>query len=200
MVRITGGTHRGVTIQVPVGGGVRPTTGRVREAVFNMLGDRVTGAWILDLFAGSGLLGLEALSRGAESAAFVDSNPIACQVVQANIDRLRYNDDVMVIPGSAIHGTTLGAVETFFARRRKGSEKQTSIIFLDPPYNCHFMPDLLTTLGRLRFVIPGSLVVAEHGLGIHFNDFSVWKPLQYRRYGDTRISIFAKTDGKEPTA
>ncbi|MBF0414621.1 MAG: 16S rRNA (guanine(966)-N(2))-methyltransferase RsmD [Magnetococcales bacterium] len=196
MVRISGGQHRGHVVQVPVGHDVRPTTGRVREAVFSILGERLSGAWIWDLFAGSGLLGLEALSRGAAKAAFVDLSPVACTTVQHNVGRLRWQDLATVIQGSAIHDATLTRIEHFFQCRHQG-EKNSSIVFLDPPYHRNLIPETLSALEAVSCIIPGSLAVVEHEAGASLKDFSAWEPLQYRSYGDTRISIFVKTDGKK---
>lgn len=197
MVRITGGIHRGHRVQVPVGHDVRPTTGRVREAVFSILADRLPGAWVWDLFAGSGLLGLEALSRGARDAAFVDLNPVACATIRHNVGRLRCHDQATVIQGSAIHGATLAAIEDFFQHRQNHGDKRSSIVFLDPPYHHGLIPDTLSALEAVPCIISGSLAVAEHEAGMPLKDFSAWEPLQYRSYGDTRISIFVKTDGKK---
>src|SRR6188472_912730 len=93
-MRIIAGTHRGHRIAAPAGRDTRPTSDRVRENAFNLIGP-VDGASVLDLFAGSGAMGLEALSRGAESAVFVESSRDACRVVNANLDKLRLNATVL---------------------------------------------------------------------------------------------------------
>ncbi|KAA0226890.1 16S rRNA (guanine(966)-N(2))-methyltransferase RsmD, partial [bacterium] len=80
-LRISGGTAKGLPLAEPRGHRLRPTSGLVREAIFNILGDRVSGSAVLDLFAGTGALGIEALSRGAASAVFVESEPAACQAI-----------------------------------------------------------------------------------------------------------------------
>src|SRR5919199_2095346 len=94
-MRVVAGTWGGRRLQAPRGDATRPTSDRVREALFSILGDRVTGARVLDLFAGSGALGIEALSRGAVEATFVDSAPAAIRAVRANLDALGIEADVM---------------------------------------------------------------------------------------------------------
>ncbi|HIJ82886.1 MAG: N6-adenine-specific methylase [Magnetococcales bacterium] len=192
MVRITGGTHRGQIVHVPANGDVRPTAGRVREAVFNILGSRLPGAWVVDLFAGSGLLGLEAISRGAKFVAFVDSNPTAFKMIQQNVNRLQLAHHATVIKGSVPHPSTLTAIEKLFHRDSITPDIPLAIVFMDPPYGQNLIPETLTAIGNSNFAVSGTLAVAEHEAGMQFEGFSSWEPLQYRRYGDTRISIFKK--------
>lgn len=199
MVRVTGGIYRGQMILVPDDHDVRPTTGRVREAVFNILGGQLSGAWILDLFAGSGLLGLEALSRGAESVTFVDSSPSACAIIQQNCDRLHCTHQTTVIKGSLTQAATLKKLQTLFQQKYQQSDKRLGIIFLDPPYGHGLVPEVLSSIGKFTFANPGTLAVAEHEALAQLKDCTSWEPLQYRRYGDTRISIFSMIGGKDTT-
>lgn len=199
MIRVSGGIHRGQRIYVPDDPDVRPTTGRVREAVFNILGGQLSGAWVLDLFAGSGLLGLEALSRGAEFAVFVDSNPSACAIIRQNCDRLRCTHQTAVIQGALPQTATLTKLQTLLQQKYQQSDKRLGLIFLDPPYGRGFVPEVLSNIGKFIFVNPGTLAVAEHEAGASLKDCTSWEPLQYRRYGDTRISIFSMIGGKDTT-
>src|SRR5919108_5919547 len=121
-MRVIAGTYGGRTLKTPPGAGTRPTSDRVREALFSILGDRTHGARVLDLFAGSGALGLEALSRGAEHVTFVDDNRAAIGAIKANLAAL--NADAQVRQTDALR---------FLNAARIGGA-QYDLIFLDPPY------------------------------------------------------------------
>src|SRR3954454_2222592 len=123
MVRVVSGSARGRRLATPEGTDTRPTTDRVKEATFNALGslDAVAGAEVLDLFAGSGALGIEALSRGAAAATFVDQAPVARRALAANLDRV----------GLADRATVVGADATTFAPRASSAP---DLVLADPPY------------------------------------------------------------------
>jgi 16S rRNA (guanine(966)-N(2))-methyltransferase RsmD len=174
-MRVIAGRHGGRRLRAPAGAATRPTPERVREALFSILGARVEGARVLDLYAGSGALGIEALSRGAASATFVDDAPAALQALQANLDSL--HEEAEVVRADALrwlHG----------ASRRA---RQYDLVLLDPPYRR--APALGPALGAAlpAVLAGGALVVAESDrrapleLGIPVIDD--------RRYGDTRIRI-----------
>ena len=121
-IRLTGGSARGQVLREAVGAGVRPTSSRVREALFSILGDRVQYARVLDLFAGSGALGIEALSRGAASATFVDKAAPAIRAVTANLEAL------------GAEGTVVRAEARRFLGGASRSGRSYDLVFLDPPY------------------------------------------------------------------
>jgi 16S rRNA (guanine966-N2)-methyltransferase len=119
LMRVIAGTWGGRRLQAPPGAATRPTSDRVREALFSVLGDRIAGARVLDLFAGSGALGLEALSRGAASATFIESDREACRTINANLDKLK------------LHATVLcqDVVRALAQERRR-----FDLVLCDPPY------------------------------------------------------------------
>src|SRR3954453_13668244 len=121
-MRVIAGSYGGRTLKAPAGDGTRPTSDRVREALFSILGDRVAGARVLDLFAGSGALGIEALSRGAASATFVDDAPAALRVLRANLEAL--GEDAEVVRADAVR----------WLRAASGRAHQYDLVLLDPPY------------------------------------------------------------------
>lgn len=182
-MRIIGGTFRGLTL-ADVGTGepsahLRPTSDRVRESIFNLLinggyGDPVTGARVLDLFAGTGALGLEALSRGAAHACFVDDGRKAATLIRANIALTRTGDLADLI---RIDATRLGPT------RGQGF----NLIFLDPPYGLGLGERALTAALAGGWLAPGAFVVWEENIAP-----LVPPPLDLvdqRRYGDTLISL-----------
>ena len=172
-MRVIAGRHGGRRLAAPPGAGTRPTADRVREALFSILGARVEGARVLDLYAGSGALGIEALSRGAAAATFVELAPAAVRVLRDNLAAL--GEEAEVVRADALR----------WLRGASRGSRQYDLVLLDPPYRA------AATLGpALGAALPavladGALVVAESDrrapleLGIPVIDD--------RRYGDTRI-------------
>jgi 16S rRNA (guanine966-N2)-methyltransferase len=161
--------------------GTRPTTDRVRESLFNVLAARVDldGALVLDLYAGSGALGLEALSRGAAAALFVESDQRAAAVIGRNIDTL------------AVAGATLrrGTVASVLAA---GADRPVDVIFADPPYDVDFreIGDMLGALTTRGWAGKGTVAVVERpasGASLRWPEgWDVWPE---RKYGDTRLEM-----------
>jgi 16S rRNA (guanine(966)-N(2))-methyltransferase RsmD len=175
-VRVIAGTFRGRRLTAPSGSRTRPTSDRVREALFSILGARVQGARVLDLFAGSGALGIEALSRGASSAVFVDDAPAAIKAIRANLEALSLSAGVRRTDALRF----LGAASAGGA--------QYDLVFLDPPYR---LADTLA--GRLSEAIPA--VLAPGAVAVAESDrrapLALDLPLlDERRYGDTLIRIY----------
>lgn len=179
MTRIVGGTHAGRRLRVPRGE-VRPSTERVREAVFNMLSarDRLSGAVVLDLFAGSGALGIEALSRGAASAQFIDASRAACAAITENLDALGLSG--RVVRRDLLAGGASPA----------GHHPLADLVFCDPPY-VTAAPEVAAVLGGLRTtaMAAGASVVLERPS----RDVWTWPdgfaPEWDRRYGDTHLYL-----------
>ncbi len=174
-MRVVAGRWGGRRLTSPKGAETRPTSDRVREALFSILGARVEGARVLDLFAGSGALGIEALSRGAAEAVFVDAAPAAVRAVRVNLDGL--GADAEVHCGDALR----------FLRAALGKARHYDLVLLDPPYR------LAARLGReLSETLPA--VLAPSALVISESDHRAPLPLDLplrdeRRYGDTLIRI-----------
>jgi 16S rRNA (guanine966-N2)-methyltransferase len=172
-VRIIAGTHRGARIAAPKGVATRPTGDRVREAAFNLIGP-VEGARVLDLFAGSGALGLEALSRGAGSVTFVESDRAACRTIADNLAKLKLTD-ARVTCGDAV-----------WAVRRDSDTYD--LILVDPPYEAwsELEPKLAQHLPRL--LAPDGLLVVETG---QRTEPQLPLPIRTsRRYGSARLTLF----------
>jgi 16S rRNA (guanine966-N2)-methyltransferase len=182
-MRIIGGRARGLTLAA-VGAGdpaahLRPTSDRVREAIFNLLlnggyGDPVTGARVLDLFAGTGALGLEALSRGAARVAFVDDGTAARALLRRNIDLMRATAETDVWRRDA-------------TRMGPNRGQPFTLVFLDPPYGKGLGEAALTALCADGWLAPGALVVWEEGAPpLPPPGFTL---LDQRRYGETHVTI-----------
>lgn len=150
-MRIITGSARGCRLQTPTGAEVtRPTAERVKEAVFSMIQFDLEGRRVLDLFAGSGQMGLEALSRGAASCVFVDSDSQAIACVKENAAKTKLTDRSTVIFS-----------ESKAWLHRAAGRMQFDICFLDPPYSKKMLPDMLTLLSRGNFLAPHAIVVCE---------------------------------------
>jgi 16S rRNA (guanine966-N2)-methyltransferase len=172
-LRVIAGRYGGRRLQAPPGAATRPTSDRVREALFSILGPRVEGAAVLDLFAGSGALGLEALSRGAASVTFVDSAPAALRALRANLEAL--GTDAEVVRADALR----------WLRSASSGGRQYSLVFLDPPYRRAEALGAALSDALPAVLGPDALLVAESDrrapleLTIPTTD--------ERRYGDTLI-------------
>ena len=188
-MRIIAGQYRGHPLTAPAGRTVRPTTDRVREALFSILGESVRGAAVLDLFCGSGALGLEALSRGAASAVFVDSSLRSLGALRRNIERLGVGD-VRVLRSrvNEVLGRLARDGETF------------DLVFLDPPYRKKMAAETLARLESGTLLRPGARVVAEHEVDATPTGSGSLAVADTRRYGDTALSFFhIPTETSDPT-
>jgi 16S rRNA (guanine966-N2)-methyltransferase len=175
-MRVIAGTHGGRELIAPKGRATRPTSDRVREALFSILGD-IHGLRVLDLFAGSGALGLEALSRGAQEATLVDSAASAIAAIHRNLEALGIAAEVVRQP----------AVRFLGAASRDA--RQYDLVFLDPPYRHGSALGRELTSALTPILAPDARVVAESDrrspLGLEFT------LVDERRYGDTLIQIYA---------
>lgn len=184
VVRVIAGSARGHTLKAPPGVATRPTSDFVRVAIFNLL-EHFAADWsrVLDLYAGSGALGIEALSRGALWADFVEQDARACRTIQGNLAATRLAER------AAVHGTTVRRALSFLTA-------SYNIIFVDPPY---FDPDayrILPELSGSRLVRRGTVLVIEHASRVQLESpgggFGL---LRERRYGDTIVSLFGMEEG-----
>ena len=174
-MRVIAGEFKGRRLQAPAGLDTRPTSDRVREALFSILGARVVQARVLDLFAGSGALGIEALSRGAREATFVDSAAAAARAVAANLEAI------------GAEATVIRAEARRFLGGASRSARQYDLVFLDPPYRlaASLGGDLSAALPAV--LAPGATVIAE---GDRRTPLEIDLPIEdERRYGDTLIRI-----------
>lgn len=156
----------------------RPTSDKVREAIFGILGADVEGVDVLDLFAGTGALGIEALSRGAAHAVFVERRPPACHVIRANLQHTRLSNDADLLC-------------TPVERALSTLDHVFGLVLLDPPYAYPKLPAILEMLGGARIIGAGTIVVFEHSPRFAVDDRYGQMVLRRQRvYGDTAVTIF----------
>jgi 16S rRNA (guanine966-N2)-methyltransferase len=180
-MRIVAGIARGRRLRAPKGRHVRPTADRVKEAVFSILESRESsqGRSVLDLFAGAGTLGIEALSRGAADAVFVEPAREAGEAIRENLRATGFEAEVLAMPADRA------------IKRLATAGRRFDRVFLDPPYGEGWIERTLVALDAAGVVLAGGLIVAEHGGG---EDAAptvgrLVRELE-RRYGDTRVSLY----------
>ena len=186
-MRIIAGSYRSRPLQAPPGLSTRPTSDRLRETLFNVLAPRIQGAAFLDLYAGSGAVGIEALSRRAAHVTFVERAPAALKVLRGNLERLEIGSDL------SIHSGSVGACLRSAVQARPKPERY-EVVFLDPPYDEE--REYTATLGLLggsaaALLAPGALVVAEHARKQALDDrYGSLKRTRQLKQGDAILSFY----------
>ena len=179
-MRVITGRARGATLKTPEGLQTRPTTDRVKEALFSVIHFDIPGAHVLDLFGGTGQLGIEALSRGAKRAVFVDESDKACKLINENLRRTRLEQEGTVVRGDYL---------AYLGRCRE----KFNIIFLDPPYAEVFLENALKRITEIDILQSGGIIVTERPLGkdLPFN-FEGYERSKDYKYGNTLITLYRK--------
>jgi 16S rRNA (guanine(966)-N(2))-methyltransferase RsmD len=185
-MRIIAGSFRSRTLNAPAGLDTRPTSDRLRETLFNVLAPRIQGAAFLDLYAGSGAVGIEALSRGASQVTFVERAPAALSVLRANLEKLGVTAGFRIQPGS---------VKAFLQRSNTRQALQFDLVFLDPPYD--LAKEYAGTLDLLGgeasgLLAPGAMVIAEHRRKEKLADrYGQMTRTRLLEQGDAALSFYA---------
>jgi 16S rRNA (guanine966-N2)-methyltransferase len=181
-VRVIGGRLRGRKLQTFKGSEVRPTADRVREALFNILGRELAGAYVLDLFSGTGALGIEALSRGAQKAVFVDNSARSLAVLRKNLEHCALQHCSRLIQWDIARNLAC----------LKAYPDTFDMVFLDPPYNRGLVSMALQHLEASGCLAPEALLIAEHEAGMDLQISSTqFACIDHRRYGRTGLTFFA---------
>lgn len=183
-MRVIAGTARGITLVSPRDRGTRPITDRVKETLFGILGDRVVDAAVLDLYAGSGAIGIEALSRGARAATFVERGRVALAAIRENLERTRLSGAATVVARD---------VERALA---EPMDQRFELAILDPPYEERA---ILAPLERLvAHLTPGATVVVKHFWRTELPEVKGLEAWRERRFGETALTFLeCRTDGVE---
>ena len=179
-MRVITGTARGVQLKTPDGMDTRPTADRVKEAMFSSIQFDIPGAKVLDLFGGTGQLGIEALSRGASCALFVDAGEAACRLIRENLKRARLEPQGRV-------------VRSDYMKYLEGCREKYDIIFLDPPYAEVFLENSLNLIREIDILETNGIIVTERPLGKDL-DFSSegYSRSKDHKYSKTLVTIFRK--------
>ena len=184
-MRVIAGTHRGRRLCGPNGTRLRPTSDKVREALFSILGVRVSGSKFLDLYAGTGAVGIEALSRGADRVTFVESDPKAVQLMRKNLTTCRLLNQVDVRITSA----------KVFLQRTDWWQGPYNLLFADPPYADTEQLELLRTAWQPGLLTEQALVIIEQDARTKLPDsIDHAKLIRRYAYGDTALFVYGRSD------
>jgi len=179
-MRVITGKARGIQLKTPDGMLTRPTTDRVKEALFSVIHFDLPGARVLDLFGGTGQLGIDALSRGAKSAVFVDSREDACRLIRENLKRTKLETDAKVVRSDYLD---------YLKRCRESFD----IILLDPPYAEVFLENALKCITEIDILQSGGIIVAERPVGKELAfEFEGYTRSKDYKYGKILITLYRK--------
>ena len=184
-MRVIAGTARGIRLDTPKGLETRPTGERVKEAVFSMLHFDLPGAKILDLFGGTGQLGIEALSRGAMRAVFVDKSDAACKLIRDNVKKTGFSNNTKI-------------VKTDYETYLKGCCEKFNIVLLDPPYAEVFLENAIKLITEIDILQTNGIIVAERPLGKELScSIPGYSRSKDYKYGNTLIALYRKNEAGE---
>ena len=183
MLRVIGGTARGVPLKSPDTKNTRPTLDRTKESLFNILMPYIADARVLDLFSGSGSLGIESLSRGAKEAVFIDSSKYCRNIIIENLKKTRLEEHSTVMALDVIK-----AIKLLSKRNAK-----FDIIFLDPPYNMNFIANTIQNIDEFDIIAEEGIIACEH----HVNEHAPEKSgrlikIRTKEYGETLYSFYIR--------
>lgn len=180
MLKITGGKYRGRLLKIPPN--IRPTSNKVREALYNIVGERVFQAIFLELFAGSGIVGIEALSRGAKKVVFIEKNRNVARTIEENLKIINNLEKAEIIVGDVLNGL----------KKLSKNKEKFDIIFLDPPYK-----EKLLTISTLEFISSidifkkNCIIIVEHYKKISLPEqVGILKKVKIYKYGDTQLLFY----------
>lgn len=181
-MRVITGSARGVVLKTPDGLTTRPTTDRVKEALFSIIQFDIPNAKVLDLFGGTGQLGIEALSRGAKSAVFVDAGEPACKLIRENLKRTRFLEKAQVIRSDYLQYLTV-------------CRERFDMIFLDPPYAEVFLENSLKKISEIDILQTGGIIVCERPLGKQLPaEIPGFVRSRDYKYGKTLLTLYRKEE------
>ncbi|MBU4310026.1 16S rRNA (guanine(966)-N(2))-methyltransferase RsmD [bacterium] len=182
-MKIIGGEFGGRRLKALKSIKMRPTPMRVKEALFNILCNRVVGSSFLDLYAGSGQMGIEALSRGAKEVIFVDNHPSAIRLIRTNLGFLPYEKSPKIPRNNVLRVISSLSKE----------KKRFDIIFLDPPYESRLVKNTLQALAKSDILKITTLVIAEHHKSLNLDkEIGSLGRVRQERYGDTVLTFYQK--------
>ncbi len=173
-LRVAGGEARGRRLKAPKG--IRPTQGMVKEAIFNLIGPGIADAQVLDLFAGSGALGIEALSRGAAGVTFVDREPRGLAILRQNLDTLDLKARSAVVRADVVR----------WLEASPDQIKKAGVVFMDPPYEDVVLDRALKVIDR---EVGAAMVLVEHSRRQELPPLERLRVDRQRRYGDTMVTV-----------
>ncbi|NGP44361.1 16S rRNA (guanine(966)-N(2))-methyltransferase RsmD [Bacillaceae bacterium SIJ1] len=181
-MRIIAGSAKGHPLKTMSGQNTRPTSDKVKESLFQMIGPFFHGGTVLDLFGGSGSLGIEALSRGMDQAVFVDKSAQAVHVIQQNLEKCHFADQATVYRSDALKALAMLAKK----------DVRFDLVFLDPPYALTILPKLLQVIDTHQLLLPKGLIVAEHDQSVELPEaLDTFTAFRKQTYGSqTQMTLY----------
>lgn len=186
-VRVISGSARGLKLNTPGDDRVRPTTDRVKESMFNIVQDWVYDSQVLDLFAGSGALGIEALSRGASQAVFCDNSLDSIKIIKSNIEKARVADRSQIVSGDFKR----------CLRDMEAKNKSFDMIFVDPPYYKGLFEEVLDTIRSCKILKKDGIVIVEHDAKRPIGQVEGLEVYKEKKYGITMLTFYCLEDDDE---
>jgi 16S rRNA (guanine966-N2)-methyltransferase len=185
-MRVIAGTFRSRPLKSLKGLALRPTSERLRETLFNILAPQIEGSRFIDAFAGTGAVGIEAISRGASDVLFIENHPLTATLIQKNLDLLEIHSNAKILTMDALRALQR------LAATHKSTTAPFDIVFLDPPYAAaEQYHRVLSFLGDAPFLHPGSIVIAEHRHTFELPEkFGHLTPYRLLRQGDASLTFF----------
>ncbi len=186
-VRVISGSARGLKLNTPGDDRVRPTTDRVKESMFNIVQDWVYDSQVLDLFAGSGALGIEALSRGASQAVFCDNSLDSIKIIKSNIEKARLADRSQIVSGDFKR----------CLRDMEAKNQSFDMIFVDPPYYEGLFEEVLDTIRSCKILKKDGIVIVEHDAKKPIGQVEGLEVYKEKKYGITMLTFYCLEDDDE---
>lgn len=186
-VRVISGSARGLKLNTPGDDRVRPTTDRVKESMFNIVQDWVYDSQVLDLFAGSGALGIEALSRGASQAVFCDNSLDSIKIIKSNIEKARVADRSQIVIGDFKR----------CLRDMEAKNQSFDMIFVDPPYYEGLFEEVLDTIRSCKILKKDGIVIVEHDAKKPIGQVEGLEVYKEKKYGITMLTFYCLEDDDE---
>ena len=186
-VRVISGSARGLKLNTPGDDRVRPTTDRVKESMFNIVQDWVYDSQVLDLFAGSGALGIEALSRGASQAVFCDNSLDSIKIIKSNIEKARVVDRSQMVSGDFKR----------CLRDMEAKNQSFDMIFVDPPYYEGLFEEVLDTIRSCKILKKDGIVIVEHDAKKPIGQVEGLEVYKEKKYGITMLTFYCLEDDDE---
>ncbi|MEG0250188.1 MAG: 16S rRNA (guanine(966)-N(2))-methyltransferase RsmD [Peptostreptococcus sp.] len=186
-MRVISGSARGLKLNAPINDDIRPTTDRVKESMFNVISMHMYDSIVLDLFSGSGALGIESLSRGAKEAYFCDKSSESIKILKSNIDKTKFSDSSFIIKDdykSAI-------------KKLSSQKKKFDIIFVDPPYYKGLFEDILSMIDQHNILSEDGIIVVEHDSKIKMENVGNLSNYKEKKYGITTLSFYGLEEEDE---
>lgn len=181
-MRIIAGAYKGFRLQSFSGKEIRPTSDKIREAIFDIIGSKIVGAEFLDLFAGTGAMGIEAISRGAKEVTFVEIDRKAIAIIKLNLNKIYQNTYSNILRNDYLQAIKLLSL----------NQKIFDIIFIDPPYNKKYLSKALQEIDKSTIIKKESLIIVQHPIQTEVKeDFTNIFCCKEKKYGSSKITIFS---------